>query len=55
MVYENLDQAVQMIKEPDWSLVENMQRHLKEEIGDRETNMRKLVCHLQNIKQIKLL
>ena len=45
MVYEfgNLYKAVELIKAPDWSLVNNMQTFLKVEIGGREYNMRKLV------------
>jgi hypothetical protein len=51
MVYEfgDLKQAAELIKNPDWGLVKNMQDHLRTEIGTREENMTKLVEYLEGI------
>lgn len=43
MVYKSIDDAVDKIKNPDFSLVENAIDHIKTNIGTREDNMRKLI------------
>jgi glycosyltransferase involved in cell wall biosynthesis len=43
MIYENIDEAVDMIKTPNWSYVKNMQDHLKTSINTREYNMKKMI------------
>jgi hypothetical protein len=45
MIYKfgNLEEAIDLIKNPNWSLIENMQDHLRSEICTREENMVKLV------------
>ena len=47
MVYSNLDEAVEMIKNPDYSLIPTMKDHLKTHISLRETNMKKMVKLLE--------
>lgn len=49
MLYDKKDiqQAAELIKNPNWSLVSNMQDHLRFEIGTREDNMRKFVSVLE--------
>lgn len=50
MVYNRKDiqHAAELIKNPQWNLVGNMQRHLKNNIGTREDNMKKFVEILEN-------
>lgn len=43
MVYGSFDEAVRMIKAPDYSKVPKLQKYLREKIGDREKNMKRLV------------
>jgi len=50
MVYDRKDinHAAELIKNPNWKLVVRMQKYIKENIGSRETNMKKLVELLEN-------
>ena len=50
MVYSNLDEACDMIRNPNYNLVKNMKIYIREQIGTREKNMKKLVEILQNGK-----
>jgi hypothetical protein len=43
MVYDSIDDAVDKIKNPDFSLVDNAIEHIKTNIGTRESNMSKLI------------
>lgn len=43
MRYSTIEEAIECIKNPDYSKVSKMQAHLKETIGDREKNMKRLV------------
>jgi len=49
MVYEfdNIEQATELIRNPNWSLTSKMQRYIKNVIGTRENNMSKLVKYLE--------
>ena len=51
MVYEarNVEQAAAMVRIPDWKLVNRMQDYLKFNIGSRETNMKKMIKHLEEL------
>ncbi len=51
MVYEprNIDQAADMIRNPDWSLIKNMKHYIINEIGSREHNMKKFVGVLEEL------
>jgi len=51
MVYErkNIDHAAELIKNPNWNLIENMQKRLRDNIRTREDNMKKLVKYLENL------
>lgn len=46
MVYDDLNEAIDIINNPDWSLVQAMQEYLRQSIGTREYNMNKLINHL---------
>ena len=46
MVYDNLGEAIQMILDPDYERVFNMQILLRDKIGSREENMYKMVRSL---------
>jgi len=48
MMFSTLDDAVECIKNPDYTRVSKMQKLLKTKIGSRETNMKKLIEVLQN-------
>ena len=50
MVYERKDiyHAADLIRNPNWELIGNMQKHLKEKIGTRKDNMIKLVSYLED-------
>lgn len=52
MVYDRKDikHAAELIRNPNWKLVDNMQKHLKSNIGSREDNMKRMVQHLENPK-----
>lgn len=43
MVYDNLEEAIDMVKNPNWELASNLKKYLIEEIGDRKKNMKKMV------------
>ncbi len=43
MVYHSIEDAIDKIKNPNWDLVENMNYLLKEKIGTREENMKKMI------------
>lgn len=49
MVYErkNIEHAAELISNPNWSFIENMQRHLRDSISTREANMKKLIDYLE--------
>ncbi len=49
MVYEarNMEYAAEIIKNPNWDLVDKMYDHLVNNIGTREKNMQKLVDYLE--------
>jgi len=49
MVYDRKDikHAAELIKNPNWELIGRMQKHIKENIGSRETNIKKLVKLLE--------
>jgi glycosyltransferase involved in cell wall biosynthesis len=49
MIYESedIDHAIKLIKEPDWSLVRNMQKYIRKNIGSREENMKKMIGYLE--------
>ena len=49
MVYEarNIEQAAEIIKNPNWDLVDKMYDHLVNNISSREVNMKKLVDYLE--------
>jgi len=51
MVYErkNIEHAAELIKNPNWNLIENMQKHLKNNIGTREENMKKFIKCLEGM------
>jgi len=48
MVYErkNIEHAAELIRNPNWNLTENMQKHLRYNIGSRKKNMEKLIKYL---------
>jgi hypothetical protein len=48
MVYnrKDVEHAAELIKNSNWDLIENMQKHLRSSIGNREDNMAKLVSFL---------
>ena len=45
MVYQKYDilHAATLVRNPDWELIERMQKHIYKNIGDRKTNMKKLI------------
>ncbi|MCH8290749.1 hypothetical protein IH992_06595 [Candidatus Poribacteria bacterium] len=45
-VYANTDEAINLIRNPDFSLVPKMQAYIKKHIGSREENMRRFVSIL---------
>lgn len=49
MIYDDLDEAVDMILEPDYDRLFNMQMLLRDKIGSREENMYKLVQSLEKL------
>jgi len=51
MVYnrKDINHAAQLIKSPKMELIGNMQRYLKEIIGTREDNMKKMIKYLEEI------
>lgn len=51
MLYDKKDirHAAELIKDPDWSLIPNMQDHLRSGIGTREDNMQKMVSILEEL------
>lgn len=51
MIYDKKDiqQAAELIKDPDWSLIPNMQDHLRSEIGTREENMHRMLTYLEDL------
>ena len=51
MIYDkkNIQQAAELIKDPDWSLIPNMQDHLRSGIGTREENMGKMLGILEEL------
>lgn len=50
MVYErkNIGHATELIHNPNWKLIKNMQGCLKKDIGTREDNMKKMIEYLEN-------
>jgi glycosyltransferase involved in cell wall biosynthesis len=48
MIYKfgDIEMAAELIKNPNWGLVDNMNIYLRDKIGSREDNMRKLVVIL---------
>lgn len=50
MVYEarNIEQAAEMIKSPNTTVVDRMYKHLRSAIGTREDNMKKMIKCLEN-------
>lgn len=52
MIYDfgDIKQAAELIRDPDWSLVENMQDVIRTEIGTRKQNMKKMVEYLERTK-----
>lgn len=51
MIYEveNIEQAAEKIRNPNWNLVRAMQEYIKVNIGTRVDNMRKMVRYLNEI------
>ncbi|GAG56059.1 unnamed protein product [marine sediment metagenome] len=51
MVYErkNIEHAAELIRNPNWSCIERMDNHLRNNIGSREKNMKKLVNYLEEL------
>jgi hypothetical protein len=51
MVYnrKDIEHAAELIRNPNWELIKNMQRHLRYHIGTRKDNMKKMVEYLENI------
>ena len=51
MVYrrKDINRAVELIKNPNWDLINNMQQHIKDNIGTREDNIKKMVKYLEEI------
>jgi len=49
MVYEddNIDMAAELIRNPKWELVTEMQRYIKDNIGTRQENMSRFVSYLE--------
>lgn len=49
MVYErkNIEHAADLIKHPNWDVIERMNNHLKNNIGTREKNMKKMISCLE--------
>ncbi len=52
MVYEsrNIEEAAQLIRNPNWEVIDRMYNHLEFNIGTREDNMRKMVKCLEEIE-----
>lgn len=51
MIYEakNMEHAAYLIRNPNWDVVERMYNHLRNNIGSREKNMRKLIGLLKKL------
>lgn len=51
MVYEarNIEHAADLIRDPNWDVIERMDNHLRNNIGSRERNMKKFVKILETI------
>ena len=51
MIYKfgDLEHASNLIRNPDWSLIDNMQKCIVDRIGSRETNMKKIISYLEEI------
>lgn len=52
MIYNqgSIEQAARLVRYPNWSLVSNMQEHIKSKIGTRRYNMMKLIKILEEDK-----
>jgi len=51
MVYDrkDIDHAAELIRNPNWDVIERMNNHLRNNIGSREKNMIKLINYLEDI------
>lgn len=51
MVYErkNIEHAADLIRNPNWDVIERMDNHLRNNIGSREKNMKKMASLLEKI------
>lgn len=51
MVYEarNIEEAAELIKNPNWDVVDRMYNHLKFSIDTREDNMKKMIEYLEKL------
>jgi len=52
MVYErkNIEHAAKLIRNPNWDVIERMDNHLRNNIGSREKNMKKMISLLEKLK-----
>lgn len=52
MIYKfrDIEKAARLIKNPDWSLIDNMKKVIVNKVGSRETNMKKLIKYLTELK-----
>jgi len=52
MVYEarNIEHAAKIIRNPNWDVIERMDNHLRNNIGSREKNMKKMISLLEKQK-----
>jgi hypothetical protein len=51
MVYpaRDINYAAELIRNPNWGVVERMDNHLRNNIGTRDDNMRKMIEYLENL------
>jgi len=51
MVYErkNIEHAAELIRNPNWDVIERMDNHLRNNIGSREKNMKKMIFYLEKL------
>lgn len=52
MVYEvrNIEHAAKLIRNPNWDVIDRMDNHLRNNIGSREKNMKKMISLLEKQK-----
>ena len=52
MVYErkNIEHAAELIRNPNWDVIERMDNHLRNNIGSREKNMKKMISLLEKLR-----